>query len=1834
MRKRIIATLMALCMALSLLPVQVLAAEGAAQKAENAEQTTGAAKGSGADGAYANGADTQVALLQSTEETYQITVRTLTGEDITLDVTSDDSIGAVKEKLRQQENIPVWQQRLTLDGRELEDGKTLAYYNIQAGNTVQMIRLTGAVDEESLRNAVAEGGDVKLLSTTGIFTISSTLVISSYIAVTLDLNGCVLQMNGSGSVFKVEKEGSLTVTDSSTENREHAFTVGSDGLWVLDDKGNETITGGVITTGENAANGGVYLEEEGWFTLEGGSIVGCRASGSGGGVYVEKDGWFTLKGGSIVGCRAGEYGGGVYLEENGKFTLEKGSIVGCRAGEYGGGVYLSRQAWMAMTGGEIAGCTAGQDPSTGLAGQDLSAGLYLRGGRLSANGGTIKDEVFSAGTIDSAAGKAGCTEFQARVTNQVIPAEVSLDGKIRHGRFNETVVNQNGGIIDGGTFLGDVENIDAHIGAGIEGIGGTFYGNVTNGGTDEAKGVSSIFEGTFYGKVTNGHQNGPEESARIRGGTFRGEVTNEKSGDIKSGTFYSGITNEGGTVGKCMVTYKIGETVYAQQVVPSGKTATDPWESRDGYTFDGWYTPDKKVYDFSTEVTESLTLTGQWEIDFAVVRDKDSLRLALESKAVGIRLEENIDIESTLNITGELVLDLNDHVLKMTRDGSVFVIDGGGRLTVMDSTTNKTTRCFRKGTDGLWTLLTDGTTSENTVTGGIIYGGSAGEGGGVRVENGTLIMRGGSIVGCRAIEPESGSGSGGGVLVNEYGRFEMYDGAGIYGCTAGKIDGDGGHGGHGAAVEIDGDGGVEENGMFFMYGGTIESCVSGSGGGGVCNDGVFVMEGGSIQNCSAVGVGGAEGRGGSIRFNGSTTISGDAEISAPNNGKLHIAGSKTLTISGAAKIKASITHGGTLCADGGTVIGVVEIRGSITGSEGTAGTTFAGAVNSSYGGGVIEKGQFTGEVENEGTISGGTFTGTVTNKESGTIKDGTFKDKVENYGTIEGGTFTGAVYSRTSYGAEKAAVIRGGNFNGPVESYSSIENGVFANAVENEGTIRGGTFTGTVMSKEDSTIKDGTFESAVESYGTIEGGTFTGAVTNGGTITGGTFHGEVTCEGRTSNGGNGPLVGGTVSGGSFDKDKPIQVIYGTIIGEGYSDWKMTRDYEWQKQYVLTYQADGKAYAWQVLGGGFFPVMPQGPDKEGHAFLSWFYKGGKHDGEMVDEGAPIDPIDENRTAVARYATGSGTEQDPCRIGSMEELLLFRLQVNRFGRTALCAVLTNDIVINSGTFDADGHYTSAAGETVNDLYAIGSKERPYTGTFDGGGYTVRGLCCSNKDIIDSTVQDAVYPAGLFGWLKGATVKNLTVTGYVDGRACVGGIAGYADAGTTILNCRNECVVRSVDLFNREYGSAQYAGGIVGYNEGSVTACYNAGTVTGIDSVGGITSGPAGAVSDCYNVGTVTGSSHVGGITGSGGTVSYCYNVGTVTGDSNVGGISGSGAQVNDCFFLGTQGRSAEEFADGTVLTELIAGRSQHPWGDVCCPPLKASSLAAQPVLRWQQQPLTMDTSDAAMKCGETQAARPVGGAFGTLTYTSSDPAIASVASGVITAHKAGTVTITAAASGTDGYYASSVSYQLTVSHSYTAQHDAGYHWQACACGDVTGRSAHSWVNGGCADCGYACGHADTELRNAKKASCTEDGYTGDTYCRDCGEKLQSGTVIKAAGHTGGTATCVSGALCTVCGQPYGQKDAGNHDLKRTAAKEPGVFVSGHIEYWQCSACGKYFADANGAKEISREDTIIPRERREKDAEPVKAPGTGDPGIALYGVTALLSLTGCAWLRRKKK
>ena len=83
-----------------------------------------------------------------------------------------------------------------------------------------------------------------------------------------------------------------------------------------------------------------------------------------------------------------------------------------------------------------------------------------------------------------------------------------------------------------------------------------------------------------------------------------------------------------------------------------------------------------------------------------------------------------------------------------------------------------------------------------------------------------------------------------------------------------------------------------------------------------------------------------------------------------------------------------------------------------------------------------------------------------------------------------------------------------------------------------------------------------------------------------------------------------------------------------------------------------------------------------------------------------------------------------------------------------------------------------------------------------------------------------------------------------------------------------------------------------------------------------------------------------------------------------------------------------------------------------------------------------------------------------------------------------------------------------------------------------------------------------------------------------------------------HSGGTATCVEAAKCSLCKASYGDKDSTNHvGLKHTDAKDATLAEAGNIEYWFCPACGKYFSDANAANEITRESTVIPA---------LKAPG----------------------------
>lgn len=187
----------------------------------------------------------------------------------------------------------------------------------------------------------------------------------------------------------------------------------------------------------------------------------------------------------------------------------------------------------------------------------------------------------------------------------------------------------------------------------------------------------------------------------------------------------------------------------------------------------------------------------------------------------------------------------------------------------------------------------------------------------------------------------------------------------------------------------------------------------------------------------------------------------------------------------------------------------------------------------------------------------------------------------------------------------------------------------------------------------------------------------------------------------------------------------------------------------------------------------------------------------------------------------------------------------------------------------------------------------RNHPFSGVFDGGGNTINGLSIRSNTSSSSHV-------GLFGYVSGGTIQNLTVKGIVDiiasSRAYVGGIVGYNSKGT-ITNCRNQS---AINIDGGTTGST-YVGGIVGQDfEGTVINCRNQGTVTGTKKsafVGGIVGGnnlAATIIKNCWNEADVTGK-YAGGIIGSvynGGEsvakIENCWNEGDVTGDDHAGGI----------------------------------------------------------------------------------------------------------------------------------------------------------------------------------------------------------------------------------------------------------------------------------------------------------------------------------------------------------
>ena len=289
------------------------------------------------------------------------------------------------------------------------------------------------------------------------------------------------------------------------------------------------------------------------------------------------------------------------------------------------------------------------------------------------------------------------------------------------------------------------------------------------------------------------------------------------------------------------------------------------------------------------------------------------------------------------------------------------------------------------------------------------------------------------------------------------------------------------------------------------------------------------------------------------------------------------------------------------------------------------------------------------------------------------------------------------------------------------------------------------------------------------------------------------------------------------------------------------------------------------------------------------------------------------------------------------------------------------------------DLDAHYVLVADIDATETATwnggmgfdpIGNSTAPFSGTFDGNGYTIANLT------IDRPSEDVV---GLFGSVRsGGTIRNTTLVGLsVTGSSTVGGLVGLNSYGTVSDSSATGSVSGALRVGGlvglNWYGTVSdssatgsvsgffaYVGGLVGHNwYGTVSDSSATGSVSGYSTVGGlvgynlngtvsdssatgsISSSSSwfsyvgglvgsnyGRVSESSATGSVSGSSYVGGLVGynyGGGTVSESYATGSVSGSSYVGGLVGgnNGGTVSDSYWdVDTTGQPTS--AGGVGLT----------------------------------------------------------------------------------------------------------------------------------------------------------------------------------------------------------------------------------------------------------------------------------------------------------------------------
>lgn len=526
-----------------------------------------------------------------------------------------------------------------------------------------------------------------------------------------------------------------------------------------------------------------------------------------------------------------------------------------------------------------------------------------------------------------------------------------------------------------------------------------------------------------------------------------------------------------------------------------------------------------------------------------------------------------------------------------------------------------------------------------------------------------------------------------------------------------------------------------------------------------------------------------------------------------------------------------------------------------------------------------------------------------------------------------------------------------------------------------------------------------------------------------------------------------------------------------------------------------------------------------------------------------------PVTEPITLTAKWLTGEGTAASPILISNAEELKIFHDIVN--GENNRQQNLAACATLTADIVLNDGTFAEDGSYTPGPSDIPTPTEWTPMGVTDSAAYT------GTFDGAGHTIQGLYRSAnkslaGLFGFTNGATIKNVKVTGYLRGSegSSIGSIVVYARS-TSVTDCVNTAVINISGI------STYYAGGIVATASDSST------------------------IRDCVNIGTLKCSfplmyaEDAGGIAGylaSNSVISNCSNLGTImgictddryTGKNNIGGIVGSteDATISDCYNIGLVTDTTSQTSTKIPYVGGIAGYSKS---------VISNSYSV-----------------------------------GSVTATRTDAPLGGIA----------------------GYSAGG-----SITNCYYLTDTAG---QACGKNDgvitnTTEKSAFDFANGGVLALLRANRPADaqpwdTTCKYLESAGMTLpvlasqnlavhnhvwSAYTTDTAAKTHTHSCACG-VAETEACTITPATCKDGSACAVCGQQYGGPDTGKHaDLQHFPAVAATTDAEGNKEYWYCGGCGKYFADAAAAREITRGDTVtakLPQPTTPPTTTPTAAPTT---------------------------